>query len=233
MTKKGRRAGSLAVLAFTLFFGFSSIFNFAASRKTKANVRPQKDNGLRMGLGVLGGYGLFSNSHYGGSAAFGATFSFAFSKNIAIELAGIYLNSAGESDPDALSKGKLTTLPLQLSLLGRFPLNKKLTPYVLAGGNYLINSFSLDKTVVADWNAVGFTLMEKVDNAFGFHFGGGLEFAIGKTLATGIDVRYCLARAKGSWSMKDNESALETNGVFSGLKLNAMMVTLGLKYFFR
>jgi len=232
MSKKRQWAQRLPALVFTLFFCFSSIFAFAISFETGQEAGATDDRG-RIGLGILGGYGLFANSQFGGNAAFGATFTFAVSRNIAIEIAGIYLKTNVASDPDALSKGKLTTMPLQLSLLGRFPINKKFTPYVLAGGSYFFNSFTLDSAILDGWNAVGFTLTEKLDKAFGFHFGGGLEFALGETLSACFDVRYCMAKGKGNWSLKDSISTIETNGTFKDLNLNTMMFTVGLKYFFK
>ena len=108
-------------------------------------------------------------------------------------------------------------MPLQLSLMGRFPFGRKLTPYVLAGGSYFLNSFTLDSTVTDGWNAVGFALTEKVDKSFGFHFGGGLEFALSKSLSAGADVRYFIAKTKGNWSLKDNKSPVESIGTFSDL----------------
>ena len=233
MTKERRWARSLPALVFTLFFGLSSIFTFAASLETYQNAEKTKPSSSHIGLGFLGGYWLFPNSQYGGGAAFGATFTYGFSKNIAIELAGIYFKGNVKNDPNALSKGKLTIIPLQLSLLWRFPITKKLTPYVLVGASYFLNSFSLDSAVVSGWNAVGFTLTETVDMTFGFHFGGGLEFALGKALSAVVDMRYCLAKAKGSWSMKDNKSTIEANGTFNNLKLNSVMLAVGLKYFFK
>jgi outer membrane protein W len=222
-----------AVLVFTFFFCFSSIFAFAAALETFRNAAEKKDGGSRIGLGLLAGYGLFSDSQYNGGFAFGATFTLGFSKNIAIELAGIYLKGDVAGAPEALSKGKLTTTPLQLSLMVRLPINKKLTPYVLAGGSYFLNDFTLDSTILSGWEAVGFTLMEQVDKTFGFHFGGGMEFAMGKTLSAGIDARYCLAKAKGSWSLKDNKTASEISGAFNDLKMDSLMFALGLKYFFK
>lgn len=233
MTRKRQWARNFPLLVFTFFFGLSSIFTFAIPIENFQNAEETKAGSSRIGLGMLGGYWLFPNSQYSGSAAFGATFMLGFSKNIAIELAGIYFKGNVKSDPEFLSKGKLTVIPLQLSLMWRFPINKKLTPYILAGGSYFLNHFTLDSTEVNGWNAVGFTRTEKVDMTFGFHFGCGLEFALGKTLSAGIDMRYCLAKAKGSWSMKDNKSSNEMNGIFSNLKLNSVLLAVGLKYFFR
>jgi outer membrane protein W len=215
-----------------LFFGLSSLFSFAIELET-FHGKSATNGSSRIGLGILGGYGLFSNSQYKGSVAVGATFLLGFSKNIAVEIAGIYLTGDVASAPAELSKGKLTAMPLQLSLMGRFPIGNKLTPYILAGGSYFLNSFTLDSTVADGWNAVGFTLTEKIDKTFGFHFGCGLEFAFSKTLSAAVDLRYCMAKANGNWSMKDNKSNIEDSGTLSDLNLNNMIFAFGLKYFFK
>jgi outer membrane protein W len=233
MAEKRRWSKCFPALVFMFFFTFSSLFNFVFSIAAQQSAGETNAGGGRIGLGFLGGYGLFSSSQASGGAAFGATFTYGFGKNIAIELAGIYLKTNVASDPNAFSKGKMTTLPMQFSLLGRFPINKKLTPYLLAGGSYFLNNFTLDRAVAYGWNAVGFTLTENINNAFGFHFGGGLEFALGKSLSAGVDVRYCIAQTKGNWSLKDNKSSEETSGTFSGIKLNTMMFAIRLKYFFK
>ena len=233
MIIKRRWARSFQLLIFTFFFAFSSIFTYAAALETFRNADEPKAGSSRIGLGLMGGYGLFSDNNYNGGVAFGATFTFGFSRNIAIELGGIYLKGAVAGNTDTLAKGKLTTVPLQLSLMGRLPIGKMITPYILAGGNYFLNSFTLDSTVTDGWNAVDFTLTEKVDKSFGFHFGGGLEFALSKSLSAGADVRYFIAKTKGNWSLKDNKSPVESIGTFSDLKLDALMFAVGLKYFFK
>jgi len=233
MTKKRQWIKIISMSIFLLFIGFSTILTFAIEQGTVRKPDENKAGGSRIGLGFLAGYGLFSDSLYSGSMSFGAAFTFGFSRNLAVELGGIYLKGNVDSAPESLSKGKLTTMPLQLSLMGRFPVGRKLTPYVLAGGSYFLNSFTLDRTVIDGWNTVGFTLTEKVDKSFGFHFGGGLEFALGKTLSACIDVRYLLAKSKGSWILKDNKSPLESIGTFSNLKLNSLMLAIGLKYFLK
>lgn len=186
-----------------------------------------------MALGFLAGYGLFSDNYLNDSMAFGAAFSYSFSKNIAIEFAGLFLSPSNDHDPAKLSQGKLLTIPLQLSLLGRFPVGTKLTPYALAGITYFLNSFSMDRTAQDNWNALGFTMTEKVDAAIGFHLGAGLEYALGEKLSAGAGVRYCMGKADGEWSIKDNQSSAEANGTFSGLDLNSLVLSIGLKYFLK
>lgn len=232
MSNKRRRATRLPALVLTLFLGCASLLSPSIALEKFQGKHTSQGNS-RIGLGVFGGYGLFANSQIQSGAAGGATFLIGFSKNIAVELAAMYQKGNVAADPNSLSKGKLTTMPLQLSLMGRFPIGKKLTPYVLAGGSYFLNSFTLDSSAANDWKALGFTLTEKVDPTFGFHFGGGLELALGKALSVDIGLRYGLAKAKGNWTMTDDKSQSETSGATGDLKLDTLTFAVGLKYFFK
>jgi len=186
----------------------------------------------KMGLGLS--LGLGSSSHYGSGLAFGANFTFAITKNIGIEVSGFrYQTSAKESDDvTRLSKGKLATIPLQLSLVGRFPLNPMVVPYVLAGGGYYLNTFDLDGNIVGNWSDLGFDADEKVDNAFGFHFGAGLDYFINPNIAVGVNGRYCIVKGKGSWLLRDQVTGEEIKGNLANLSLNSIILVLSLKYFF-
>jgi outer membrane protein W len=231
MPRKKTWAKSYRALIFILIAGFSALVSIAAPIEFIPETKTPMANS-RLGAGIMGGVGVL-NGYYGVGMAFGATLSYGFSRNIAIEFAGLFTSGKGKYDPETLSQGRLTVMPLQLSLLGRFPLNRKLTPYLLAGGSFFLNSFAQDSAVADGWNALGITLTEKVRNAFGFHFGGGLEYAFKQTLSVALDLRYCLGKAKGSWSIRDDATAIETSGTFSGLNLNTMIISVGLKHFFR
>jgi outer membrane protein W len=220
------------LLVLALFFVTCSFFAYAAPIESFAGKATAK-SGRRLGAGLWGGYGLYSNGQFNGGIAFGASFLLGLGKNLAIEVAASYLGAGVESDASALAKGKLAAMPLQLSLQGRFPVGKKLTPYLLIGGNYFLNRFSLDSAIVDGWNAVGITLSEKMAGAFGFHAGAGFELALGNSLAANIDVRYFLAKTKSDWSMKDNETQVESSGTLSGIKLDTLVFALGVKYFFK
>lgn len=232
MLKKRQWTKSLPALVFVFFFGCTSLLSHAIALENFQKKSARENKG-RIGLGFFGGYGLFSDSKYKGGVALGATFLIALNRNIAIELAGIYLKGNVENSPGSLSQGVLTTMPLQLSVMGRFPVGRKLTPYLLAGGSYFLNSFAMDSSAADGWETLGFTMTEKVDKAFGFHCGVGLELALGNALAADVSMRYCMAKAKGSWSMTDEASAIETSGTMSDLKLDAMTFAFGLKYFFK
>ena len=115
-------------------------------------------------------------------------------------------------------------MPLQLSLLGRFPVGKKLTPYVLAGAVISSTVSAWTARSMNSWNAVGFTLTEKVDNAFGFHFGAGLEYVFGKALSVGFGCALLPGQSqRRAGASPTMQSAVEATGTFSGLNLNALV----------
>ncbi len=187
------------------------------------------------GIGLMAGYAMPSG--YGGGLAYGGNFTFMFSSNFGIEIAGLRFQSTvdepAEADREtALSKGKLSVMPVQLSLIARFPLGPKMMPYVLAGGGYFLNSYTLDSGVKNDWEGLGFVISEKVENSVGFHFGAGLDYFFTPKLALSAVVKYCMSTFKGSWSLKETVSATEASGDLKDLKLKPFIFGLGLKYFF-
>jgi len=203
--------------------------------KTEAKpqrVEPAYAEFKKMGLGLF--VGASSTSEYGSGLAFGANFYFSITKNIGIEIGGLRFQTTTKDNDDVakLSKGKLAVMPLQLSLMARFPVGAKFVPYIAGGGGYYLNTFTLDAAIVKSWDDLGVDLEEAVENAFGFHFGGGLDFFVSPNIAISANVKYCLAKTKGSWTMKDQISSEETEGSLPDLKLNALVFGAGLKYFF-
>jgi len=203
----------------------------------KTEVKPQRVEPVpaefkKMGLGLF--VGASSSSDYGSGLAFGAQFYFGITKNIGLEVSGLrFQTTAKETDDETkLSKGKLAVMPLQLSLVARFPVGAKIVPYVAAGGGYYLNTFTLDSALVGSWDNLGIDIDETIDNAFGFHLGAGLDYFIKPNIAVGASVKYCLAKTKGSWTMKEQVSSEETSGTLNDLKLNAFVFGASLKYFF-
>lgn len=163
---------------------------------------------------------------YGGNLCLGLT------KNISIELGGLSFQSDVEGDAEALSKGKLSMIPIQLSLQARFPVSSRFVPYLLGGGDYYLNRFDLDKEIIDAWSALGFDIEEKIENSIGYHIGAGLDLFFTKNIALNFDCRYCLAGTKGSWILRDQINGTETSGSLEKLNLNSLVFGGGLKFCF-
>ena len=131
-----------------------------------------------------------------------------------------------------MSRGKLTQFPLFLSLKGRYPVNERLAPYAVIGVGYFLNSFVLCDCVQSDWNAVGFDVLEEVENSSGFQVGVGLDYFVMPNLSVNIDVRYFLSKTKGSWSFTDQVTGTAVSGSLEDLSLNTLVLGVGVKFFF-
>ena len=120
-------------------------------------------------IGAMAGYAMPSEENYGSGFKYGGNLCLGITKNIAIELSGLRFQSNAEGDPEALSEGKLSIIPIQLSILVRFSIAGQVFPYVLGGGSYYLGSFALDAGIISNWDTLGFDIEEDVENAKGFH----------------------------------------------------------------
>ncbi len=188
--------------------------------------------GFRAGIGLSAGYVEPADKNHGSGVLYGVDFSFEIIKYIALELSGFRYQGEVTGAGDSLSSGKLTIMPLQLSLQVRWPVFSRLTLYLSGGGGYYVNKFALDPKVVNDWNAVNFAVEEKIENAYGYHAGAGVDFFISRKIAVNFDFKYCMIKTSGSWSLTDRISGVETSGDIDDIDLNAVMLAAGIKIFF-
>lgn len=95
-----------------------------------------------------------------------------------------------------------------------------------------MNRFNLDEQITDTWDALGFDIEEKVENAIGYHLGAGIDLFITKNIALNADVRYCIAKIKGSWILTDQAIGASTSGDIEDLNLNSLIFGGGLKFYF-
>lgn len=188
--------------------------------------------GPKSGVGVLAGYAMPAENNYSSGLKYGGNICLGITRNVSIELKGLSFQSDVEGDPEALSKGKLSVMPIQISIQARFPISWRFIPYLLGGGGYYLNRFNLDEEITDAWDALGFDLEEKVENAIGYHLGAGIDLFITKNIALSADVRYCIAKIKCSWTLTDQIIGIETSGDIEDLNLNSLIFGGGLKFYF-
>jgi uncharacterized protein YgiM (DUF1202 family)/outer membrane protein W len=184
-----------------------------------------------LSIGINGGYSHLLCSSYGGGLFFGGKVNFYFSRYFGFELNGFYLQGNVTGSSQGLSDGKLTLIPLQLSLTGRLAINEKIVVYVLGGGGININSFSLDPEIQNGWSDLDFEAIESVDNFVGFHFGAGIDYFIQENLALNFDVRYLINNTTGEWSLTDQISGISSSGSLEDLCLKSLVFGIGIKFF--
>ena len=184
----------------------------------------------RVIIGPAAGY--VSTPNYGKGMQYGGLVGFNFSRTFGVDFrVGMYEGDvAGEAG--GLSKGTLKTVSAHLGLKVRLPINRTLSPFITAGGSYFKNSFSLDPGIVSDWASLGFEVTESLDNAFGFFAGGGLDIRLTSRIQLSLDVRYCPASTKGTWSFVDTGSGTTAGDDLNDLKLNPFLSSFGIVFGF-
>ncbi len=95
-----------------------------------------------------------------------------------------------------------------------------------------MNKFNLDEEITDSWDALGFDIEEKVENAIGYHIGAGIDIFITKNIALNADVRYCMAKIKGSWTLTDQVISTSISGDIENLSLNSLIFGGGFKFYF-
>jgi len=210
-----------------IFVVIAGIGLLAAAHPSAAQTSPDFH---KFSIGAGGGY--MSTSKYGSGLVFGGSLVAGITKNFGIELRGSYFQGDVAGEASGLSKGKFTTIPIQLSLQFRYPVGDKLVPYLGGGAGYYLNDFALDASVVSKWSNVGFTISETMDPGIGFHFGGGLDFLVVPKIIVNIDVRYALAKAKVTWKLADENGVAEASGTLDNLEINPLAAALSIRYGF-
>lgn len=182
-------------------------------------------------VGGGAGYTMPSESHFGKGINFCGTFGFGVMKHLAIELRVPYFQSDVVGTAGGLSSGRLSSLSLMLSVQGRYPIKNRFVPYLVAGGDYHLNTFSLNEEIANSWNNLGFNIQESVDHTFGLHFGAGLDVFLIENIALNVDVRYYTANLTGKRTLANQISQETTSGTIDNMKLNSLQAGISVKLF--
>ena len=184
-----------------------------------------------IGFAARAGGNRMLEDGYNHGFIFNGGFSVGLLKNIALELnVGGFRSGVKQGFP-LLSKGKISYVPFQLSLIFRAPV-KTIMPYVSFGGSYTINNFTLDEDAYKAWYLLGFEIEETIKDMFGYHCGAGLDFFLMENIALNIDLKYNFAKTSGTWTMKELMTGLSIAGDSDNIKLNSLFILAGLKLYF-
>ncbi|MCX6563657.1 MAG: hypothetical protein NTU60_08640 [Candidatus Aminicenantes bacterium] len=195
-------------------------------------------SGAAIRLGLSGGYAKHLESNFGGGPAAGFSLGFDLISMFAVEARGLWFASDVAGSTTKLSKGQMTVMPVELALVARFNAGIKLIPYFAIGGGYGLNSFKVDSTVVSAWSKMGMTLAESLKGGLTILVGAGFDYILkpgpkpGQGLFLNLEARYLMGKADGTWSLTDTASKEKATGTLGGLKLDSIMIGLGLKYGF-
>jgi outer membrane protein len=155
---------------------------------------------------------------------FDGNFSYFFTNYFSVELSGGYV----ETDVDLTgggssgTAGELQQIPILLT--GRFniPIQNKLVPYLGGGVGYFINDFDQNDSVIEFIYGPGADV--DVDNTWGYHINGGIDFLFTPNLALNLDFKYIWNEIEA-----DVDRAGFTKEEFD---VNMFVVGGGIKYYF-
>jgi outer membrane protein W len=214
------------IFSFIFVFGLAALMTFSGTLRA-ADSRSQ--SGKRLAIGVHAGYASMSEDQFGGAPAFGLNLTYNFSKNLRFEIRGSFISSDTENSVDGFGEGTLKVKPVQASIQYLFNAGKKFVPYLGAGAGYYLNDLSIEGN--SQWQQLGFIINEEADGAFGFHFGGGMDYFFNPNMAFNLDVRYCIVSVDGTYSITEEVSGLSYSGELSA-DMNPIILSAGIKVLF-
>lgn len=156
------------------------------------------------------------------AAMYGVTVTWFVHEYLSIELSCDYVETDVELSSLGLSgdAGQLTQVPVLLTLRSHFSTNTRVSPYLGIGGGYYFNDFDSETAGVGPIYGAGAEI--DVNNNYGLHVCGGIEFMLTDSLALDLNLRYV-------WT----EVEVEVNG-FSDeeFRADAFVGGLALKLYF-
>jgi opacity protein-like surface antigen len=192
----------------------------------------KKSLGKYYWVGGGAGYTMPSESNFEKGVNFGGTFGLGITKHLAFELRVPYFQSDVMGTADGLSSGRLSSLSLMLSIQGRYPIKNRFIPYLVVGGDYHLNTFSINEEIAQAWNQLGFNIEESVDHTFGLHLGAGLDVFLMHNIALTVDVLYYTTNLTGKRTLANQISQEMTSGAINNMKFNSLQAALSVKLFF-
>ncbi len=204
-------------------FSFISLYNNPVENVSKR---------AKFEVGIFSGYVISSDRNYDCGLSYGVNAGFLMTKNIALELRGLrYLNTV-KGEPDGLSKGRLTDNVLQLHIQIRFFADKKCIPYIAGGVGYHFFDFTMDSEITGPWDALGVDISEEVKDSLGYHIEAGLDLFLSEKFSLNGGCQYMICDINGNWRFVERSTRTQFAGDIENIQFNAVMFSLGLKYYF-
>jgi len=191
------------------------------------------NEGLALELSFRGGCVFPSNKAHSLHPAGGGALFFRFSPHVVLEIEGDFSAIPTKGQSLGFSQGRLSHIPLLLSIRFRLPLAKSpLALFLTTGGGYAFNIMKLDADMVKNFDTLGFEVSETCRPAALFQAGGGLEVLVSPQLALEAFGLYRISQASGEWSITDTVRGTRTSGTIDKVNLNAVVAGLGLRFIF-
>jgi hypothetical protein len=181
------------------------------------------------------GYAVPNTDEYGNvlSGRVGVWYSPFPAVEIGLE-AGLFSSAVSQPEPDGIpdhdiASGVLDVIPVCLTLQYRVPIDATMASLLLLGGaGYYLVDYTMDPAARAGFASRGGDGLpdQSVRDAWGFHLGAGLEYAVTGWLSLTAEARYLVAAPKVSGTAADDYQ------LGGSLDLNTWLLTGGMKVAF-
>ena len=169
-------------------------------------------------------YGVAVDVEADSTPSFGLNYTYLFNNYSSLEFSIDYIKTDAQFKALGLSlnMGELTQIPVLLTLRLHPAASTKVKPYLGFGVGYYSNSFDTNSFNASLIYGTGAKI--DVDDSFGFHVNGGVEFFIAENYSFNLDLKYLLNKADA----KVNISGFTTEE----MSMDAVVVGVGLRYYF-
>lgn len=169
-------------------------------------------------------YGVRVETKADDTFTFGMNFSYFFNEHLSLELSEDYIKTDVDFEAlgYSLNMGELKQIPLLLTCRYNLSTNTNLRPFLGAGVGYYFNSFDTNTYNAALIYGPGAKI--SLDNKFGYHINGGIEYVIEETYGLSFDLKYLWNRADGEVNIPGFTK--------EEMKMDAFIVGIHINYFF-
>jgi outer membrane protein len=204
-------------------------FVFAALMLVVSQIGFAQDMEGRLGIGARVSYVNFSDEDLytfdvdpDETPMYGGNITYFVHSYLSIEWSVDYLET--DVDLDAIGGsvdiGDLEQIPVLLSLRTHLSTNPKVSPYLTVGIGYYFNDFDMKSSIPAGYDV-------DLDDSFGYHLGGGVEYFFNNHFAFNLDFKYIWdnvdvdLREPGGYSVNDKN-----------VDVDFFSAGIGFKYYF-
>jgi len=169
-------------------------------------------------------YGVAVEVEADTTTSFGLNYTYLFRNDSSLEFSIDYIKTDVQFEAlgGSLNMGEVTQIPVLLTFRIHPGASKKIKPYLGVGLGYYLNSFDTDSANAALVYGSGAEI--EVDDSFGYHFNGGLEFFIGEDYSFNLDLKYLLNKADADVNISSFTA--------EEMSMDAVVVGVGLKYYY-
>jgi outer membrane protein len=204
-------------------------FVFAALMLVVSQIGFAQDMEGRLGIGARVSYVNFSDEDLytfdvdpDETPMYGGNITYFVHSYLSIEWSVDYLET--DVDLDAIGGsvdiGDLEQIPVLLSLRTHLPTNLKVSPYLTVGIGYYFNDFDMKGYVPAGYDV-------DIDDSFGYHLGGGIEYFFNNHFAFNLDFKYICNKVDVDLEEPGGYSVNDKN-----LDMDSFSAGMGFKYYF-